>query len=94
MKKEDLIEVVNSFKTFDIMFELLKVGDYSFLNRECGTMNYPEIKWMIEYFTEREEYEKCEFLINLELPNPSTNKLNSELDWLRLNTKKSGLNSF
>ena len=86
MKKEDLIEVVNSFKTFDTMFDLLKVGDYSFLNRECGTMNYIEIKWMIEYFTEKEEYEKCNFLTNLELQKPSIDKLNNELEWLKINT--------
>lgn len=85
MKKEDLIEVVNSFKTFDTMYELLKVGDYSFLNRELGTMYYPEIKWMIEYFIKIEQYEKCDFLTNLKLPNPSIDKLNSEIEWLRLN---------
>lgn len=86
MKKEDLIEVVNSFKTFDTMFSLLEKGDYSFLNRECGTNDYPEIKWMIEYFIEKEEYEKCDFLSNLKLPKPSEEKLNKEIEWLKLNT--------
>ncbi len=86
MKKEDLIEVVNSFKTFDTMYSLLQEGDYSFLNRECGTNNYPEIKWMIEYFIEKEEYEKCDFLSNLKkLPEPTIKKLNKELEWLKLN---------
>ena len=65
MKKENLVEVSNSFKTFDTMYDLLKNGDYSFLNKEYGTNNYPEIRWMIEYFTENEEYEKCEFLTHL-----------------------------
>jgi hypothetical protein len=86
MKKEDLIDVVNSFKTFDTIYDLLKKGDYSFLKRECGTTIYPEIKWLIDYFTEKEEYEKCKFLINLELPKPLIDKLNSEIEWLRLNT--------
>lgn len=86
MKNEDLIDVADSYKSFDTMFELLKVGDYSFLNRECGTMNYPEIKWMIEYFIKYEEYEKCNFLTNLELPKPSKDKLNSEIEWLKINT--------
>ncbi|MCC6447550.1 MAG: hypothetical protein IT215_02570 [Chitinophagaceae bacterium] len=86
MKKEDLIEVANSFKTFDKMFDQLKVGDFSFLNRKCGTIEYPEIEWMIEYFTKTEEYEKCLFLSKLELPKPSNDKLNSELEWLKLNT--------
>lgn len=85
MKKENLIDVVNSFKTFGTMFYLLKDGDYSFLNRECGTINYPEINWLLEYFTEKEEYEKCEFLINLEIPKPPKDKLNSEIEWLKHN---------
>jgi len=86
MKKKDLIDVVNSFKTFDTMYELLKNGDYSFLNRECGSIAYPEIKWMIEYFIEKEEYEKCGFLKNLKLIKPTDEKLNKELEWLKLNT--------
>ena len=86
MKNEDLIDVADSYKSFDTMFELLKVGDYSFLNRECGTIEYPEIEWMIEYFTKTEEYEKCLFLSKLELPKPTNDKLNSELEWLKLNT--------
>lgn len=68
--KKDLIEAANSFKTFDTMYDLLKKGDYSFLSREYGTNNYPEIGWMIQYFTENEEYEKCKFLTQLNLPKP------------------------
>lgn len=86
MKKEDIIDVANSYKSFDTMYDLLKVGDYSFLNRECGTMNYPEIKWMIEYFIKNEEYEKCDFITKLELPKPTIDKLNSEIEWLKHNT--------
>ena len=65
---EDLIKVTNTFKTYEQMYELLLNNDFSFLRREYGTMNYPEIEWMIKYFTEKEEYEKCNFLRNLELP--------------------------
>jgi hypothetical protein len=86
MNQESLIEIANSFKTFDDMYYLLKKGDYSFLNRECGTNNYPEITWMIEYFTEKEEYEKCYFLSKLELPQPTKERLNKEIEWLKLNT--------
>jgi hypothetical protein len=46
-------------------------------------MNYPQIKWMIEYFTKSENYEKCDFLTKLELPKPSIDKLNSEIEWLK-----------
>ena len=86
MKEKDLIKVANSFKTFDDMYYLLKDGDYTFLNRECGTNNYPEINWMMEYFIDNEEYEKCEFLSKLELPQPTKEKLNKEIEWLELNT--------
>lgn len=72
---EDLIEVVNTFKTYEQMYELLINNDFSFLRREYGTMNYPQIEWMIEYFTEKEEYEKCNFLRNLELPKVMKDKL-------------------
>ena len=88
MTKEDVIKIASSLKSYDAMYDLLKVGDFSFLNRKCGTIEYPEIEWMIEYFTEKEEYEKCEFLINLELPKPSKDKLNKELEWLKLNQNK------
>lgn len=71
---EDLIEVSNTFITYDQMYELLINNDFSFLSREYGTMNYPEIEWMIKYFTEKEEYEKCNFLRNLELPKVIKNK--------------------
>jgi hypothetical protein len=65
---EDIIVVSNTFKTYEQMYELLLNNDFSFLRREFGTINYPEIEWMIEYFMEKEEYEKCNFLRNLELP--------------------------
>ena len=63
--REDIIEVSNTFKTYEQMYELLINNDFSFLRREYGTANYPEIEWMISYFTEKEEYEKCNFLRNL-----------------------------
>ncbi len=84
----DLRKIVNSFKTFDDMYYLLNDGDYTFLNRECGTNNYPEIRWMIEYFTDIEEYEKCEFLSKLELPQPTKEELNKEIERLRLHITK------
>jgi len=85
-KEENLIKVVNSFNTYDEIYDLLKIGDFSILKRKCGTIEYPEIDWMIEYFTKTEEYEKCLFLSKLELPKPSNDKLDYELEWLKLNT--------
>jgi hypothetical protein len=65
---EDLIEVSSTFKTYEQMYESLINNDFSFLSRELGTNRYPEIEWMIEYFENNEEYEKCDFLSKLELP--------------------------
>ena len=75
LKFNNKFEVVNTFKTYEQMYELLINNDFSFLRREYGTMNYPQIEWMIEYFTEKEEYEKCNFLRNLELPKVMKDKL-------------------
>jgi hypothetical protein len=68
MSKEDLIDVANSFKTYEQMYKLLVNNDFSFLSRQLGTNKYPQIEWMIEYFENNEEYEKCDFLLKLELP--------------------------
>jgi len=84
MKKEVLIKVGESFQTFDEMYDRLKDGDYSVVSRKCGSNEYPQINWLIEYFLENEEYEKCEFLKNIELPKPPVKKLNEELEWLIL----------
>ncbi len=65
MNKKDLIDVANSFKTYEEMYELLLNNDFSFLSRELGTNRYPQIEWMIDYFENKEQYEKCDFLLNL-----------------------------
>ena len=54
-----------TFMTFEEMYKHLKNGNVSILNKKLGTNEYPELKWMMEYFVEKEEYEKCEFLKNL-----------------------------
>jgi hypothetical protein len=68
MDKKDIIEVSNSFKTYEEMYELLLNNNFSFLLKELGTNRYPQIEWMIEYFENNEQYEKCDFLLKLELP--------------------------
>jgi hypothetical protein len=65
MDKKDIIEVSNSFKTYEEMYWLLLNNDFSFLLRELGSNRYPQIEWMIEYFENNEQYEKCDFLLNL-----------------------------
>jgi len=85
MKDNTISQISDSFKTFDGMFSLVKKGDLSFLNREYGTNDYPEIKWMMDYFLEKEEYEKCDFLSKLKLPQASRETLNKESEWLKSN---------
>ena len=62
---EKIKHIANQFKTYEEMYDLLVSGDHSFLLREYGTNNYPQLRWMIEHFTEKEEYEKCSFLLDL-----------------------------
>jgi hypothetical protein len=62
---EDIVEVSNSFKTYEEMYELLLNNDFSCISKELETNRYPQIEWMIEYFENKEEYEKCNFLLKL-----------------------------
>jgi hypothetical protein len=80
MNNEDLNKVVNSFITFDEMYDRLKIGDISVISRKLGTNEYPQINWLIDYFIEKEEYEKCEFLKNIKLPRVTNNTLNNEIN--------------
>jgi hypothetical protein len=79
---KNINKVANSFKTYDDLFSSLEKGDYSVLSRECGTNNYPIINWMIDFFLEKEEYHKCNFLSKLRLPEPSKERLDKEIRWL------------
>lgn len=67
MSNKDIVEVANSFKTYEEMYELLLNNDFSCIHKELGTNRYPHIEWMIEYFENKEEYEKCDFLLKLKL---------------------------
>jgi hypothetical protein len=78
MKQEDLDKISNSFRTFSDTYSMLEKGDHSCLIREYGTNNYPEIKWMIDYFLEKEEYEKCAFLLKFKPPLVSKEQLSEE----------------
>ena len=67
MRNKDIDEVANSFKTYEEMYELLLNNDFSCIDKELVTNRYPQIKWMIKYFQNKEEYEKCDFLLKLKL---------------------------
>jgi len=52
-------EMANTFKSFDVMYnDLIKYG--------METLYHPmELEWMLEYFTKKEDYEKCSILKTL-----------------------------
>ena len=81
-------EVANTFKTFDEMYEELfdeNVTYFSCLKRKLGTNEYPIIDWLIEHFSKKEEYEKCERLKNLELPKVNDKQIKKEIAWILKN---------
>ena len=82
----DINDVTNSFKTFEEMYDcLFDENNTIALKRKIGSNEYPEIKWLIEYFIGKEEYEKCERLKNLRLPKVSNIQIEKEINWLKLN---------
>jgi hypothetical protein len=51
--EEDIREMANSFRSYERMYDdLIKYGKKSLFHPM-------EIDWMLEYFTSKEEYEKC-----------------------------------
>jgi hypothetical protein len=61
-------KIAESFKSYDNMYKLLVDFNYNIKDiflKELGTNNYPEIDWMIEYFINKEEYEKVIILRHL-----------------------------
>ena len=55
---KDIKEISNSFKSYDKMYDdLLDFG--------VESLYHPiELEWMLEYFTKKEDYEKCSMLKN------------------------------
>ncbi len=55
---KDIKEIANSFKSYDKMYDdLLEFG--------IESLYHPiELEWMMEYFTKKEDYEKCSMLKN------------------------------
>ena len=58
MRSKDIEEMANSFKSYDKMYDdLLEFG--------VESLYHPiELEWMMEYFTKKEDYEKCSILEN------------------------------
>jgi hypothetical protein len=78
MKTKDIQDVVDSFRTLDEIFIEIEKGNINVLKREVTTNNYPQIKWLIDYFLEIEDYNKIIFLQKLKLPQVSQERINLE----------------
>jgi len=77
MKKE-IKDVVDSFRTLDEIFIEIEKGNLNVLSRELGTNKYPQIRWLINYFLEIEDYHKIVFLQKLKLPKATKERINLE----------------
>ena len=53
MSEEELKQIANTFRSFDTMYvDLINFGLRAFSDPI-------ELEWMLEYFIEQEDYEKC-----------------------------------
>lgn len=62
MSVKDIREVVNSFLTFEELYEKLERNNWRIekvLIKKSDTVPYPELDWLLDYFEAIEEYEKC-----------------------------------
>jgi hypothetical protein len=78
MEQEKIQEVVDSFRTLDDIYIEIEKGNLDVLSRELATNNYPQIKWLIDYFLKIEDYNKIVFLQKLKLPQISQERINLE----------------
>jgi hypothetical protein len=78
MKTKDIQDVADSFRTLNDIYIEIEKGNLDVLSRELATNNYPEIKWLIDYFLEIEDYNKIVFLQKLKLPQVSQESINLE----------------
>jgi hypothetical protein len=78
MKNKDIQDVANSFRTLDDIYIEIEKGNLGVLSRELATNNYPQIKWLIDYFLKIEDYNKIVFLQKLKLPQVSQERINLE----------------
>ena len=78
MKPPDIQDVANSFRTLDDIYIEIEKGNLDVLSRELATNNYPQIKWLIDYFLKIEDYNKIVFLQKLKLPQISQERINLE----------------
>jgi hypothetical protein len=83
MEQEKIQEVVDSFRTLDDIYIEIEKGNLSVLSRQMGTNKYPQIRWLINYFLEIEDYRKIVFLKKLKLPKVSKERIKLEKEYLK-----------
>jgi hypothetical protein len=88
MKQEKIQEVVDSFRTLDDIYIEIEKGNLSVLSRQMGTNEYPQIRWLINYFLEIEDYRKIVFLKKLKLPKVSKERIKLEKKYLKMDYYK------
>ena len=86
--KQKIQEVVDSFRTLDDIYIEIEKGNLEVLKREIATNNYPQIRWLTNYFLEIEHYHKIVFLQNLKLPQVSQERINLEKKYKNILSKK------
>jgi hypothetical protein len=88
MEQKKIQEVVDSFRTLDDIYIEIEKGNLDVLKRELATNNYPQIKWLTNYFLEIEDYHKIVFLQKLKLPQASQERINLEKKYQDILSKK------
>jgi hypothetical protein len=83
MEQKKIQEVVDSFRTLDDIYIEIEKGNLSVLSRKMGTNEYPQIRWLINYFLEIEDYRKILFLKKLKLPKVSKERIKLEKEYLK-----------
>jgi hypothetical protein len=56
---------LQTFEIYDLNGAFIEKGNLSVLSRQMGTNKYPQIRWLINYFLEIEDYHKIVFLQKL-----------------------------
>jgi hypothetical protein len=83
MEQKKIQEVVDSFRTLDDIYIEIEKGNLSVLSRKISTNEYPQIRWLINYFLEIEDYRKILFLKKLKLPKVSKERIKLEKEYLK-----------
>jgi hypothetical protein len=84
MEQKKIQEVVDSFRTLDDIYIEIEKGNLSVLSRKMGTNEYPQIRWLINYFLEIEDYRKIVFLKKLKLPKVGKERIKLEKEYLKM----------